>query len=869
MYMSIKLFLKRYLVVAVIIASFFLGGTVFAAGTDGAIDTNFNYSGGAPLAGANNGVTCIQVLSSGKVMIAGNFTSYDGVTLGYIARLNSDGTVDTGWNYSGGAPLAGFVGGGVSGMTVLPNGDILAVGNFTSYDGVSLSGHMAYINADGTITNTAGSFVANIGTGANAVTRGVGINPNTGADAGKVVFGGGGAVTTWDGNAAHDIVRVNANGVYDNTFNTNVGSTGFNGVVYQIGFQSNGGNSGGNRDKVIAAGGSTTVEGHTIRGIARLNENGSYDTTWNPSGAGTNGTVYTMEVMPDDTVWIGGSFYTYNGVTTGNLIHLSADGVPLTGVTTPVWTPGTGAYGPSGSGVAGGEVDAVYAQPNGKLLIAGYRFVGYNGSTVGYIARINADGTLDTTFNNGAGTGFTTVPIYDAAGGGRDYYNSYGTIFLPSGNALVGIGSTGYAFNGVTTTGIGNFIALQTDSANPVISAVSIASNNTNTAYAKSGDTVTLSFTSNHPLTGSTATLGGSSVTPSCVAGTGVTVNCTATLTVTGGAPVADGVVAFSISVTTVGGTTVTPVTATNDSSSVTVLRATPATPSVSVTSPTNNTTPGITGSCTTGDGVTVAVAGQTLTTTCASSAYSVTPTAIADGSYTVSVTQTDAAGNVSTAATTPLVIDTVAPVVTISTPTNTQPIGASTISGTCESGYNVLVLGTGFTPNSGTILCVSGGYSYSITITGATTFSVSETDGAGNTTSATGNTTVPAGINPIWSLSVNVSTGSGATSGGSSGMITPPVSVNGVGGITFTKKQFLKNLVLRMSDPDVTELQRFLNSHNYVLVTTGAGSPGYETKIFGLATKKALIKYQQAKGIIPAIGNLGPVTRALINTEL
>jgi len=66
----------------------------------------------------------------------------------------------------------------------------------------------------------------------------------------------------------------------------------------------------------------------------------------------------------------------------------------------------------------------------------------------------------------------------------------------------------------------------------------------------------------------------------------------------------------------------------------------------------------------------------------------------------------------------------------------------------------------------------------------------------------------------------------------------------------------------------EVKALQQFLNAHGYTVSTSGAGSVGNETTKFGPATKAALIKYQKAKGITPAVGYFGAKTRAAINAE-
>ena len=59
--------------------------------------------------------------------------------------------------------------------------------------------------------------------------------------------------------------------------------------------------------------------------------------------------------------------------------------------------------------------------------------------------------------------------------------------------------------------------------------------------------------------------------------------------------------------------------------------------------------------------------------------------------------------------------------------------------------------------------------------------------------------------------------------------------------------------------------LQQFLNTHGFPLATSGAGSPGNETTLFGALTKAALIKFQRVNSIRPAVSCFGPLTRAFI----
>jgi hypothetical protein len=78
----------------------------------------------------------------------------------------------------------------------------------------------------------------------------------------------------------------------------------------------------------------------------------------------------------------------------------------------------------------------------------------------------------------------------------------------------------------------------------------------------------------------------------------------------------------------------------------------------------------------------------------------------------------------------------------------------------------------------------------------------------------------------------------------------------------------FQTNLTTGSLGSEVKALQEYLNAHGYTVSTSGAGSSGNETTTFGAGTRTALIKYQKANGITPAVGYFGAVTRAAINSN-
>ncbi len=80
---------------------------------------------------------------------------------------------------------------------------------------------------------------------------------------------------------------------------------------------------------------------------------------------------------------------------------------------------------------------------------------------------------------------------------------------------------------------------------------------------------------------------------------------------------------------------------------------------------------------------------------------------------------------------------------------------------------------------------------------------------------------------------------------------------------------RFTSNYAIMDINMDIVNLQVFLNRVGFPVTTSGYGSQGLENKRFGPATQAALIKFQKDKGIKPAVGYLGPITRNKINEIL
>jgi uncharacterized delta-60 repeat protein len=313
---------------------------------DGSLDNSFN-----PGSGANNPVRSMAVQADGKLLIGGQFTMVNGVARNYIARLNSDGSLDTGFN-----PSAND---GVYSMALQADGKLLIGGGFYTVNGVARN-RIARLNSDGSLDT---SF--NPGTGANSSVYAVVIQQD-----GKVVIGG--YFTSVSGVGRKNIARLNSDGSMDVGFDPGTGTTS---EVYAVAVQPNG--------KLVIGGDFLGVNGVNHTYIARLNADGSLDAGF--SGTGANSSVYAVVIQQDGKVVVGGSFTTLNGVARNSIARLNSDGSVDT-----AFNPGTG---------ANSYAYSMTLQADGKLLIGG-NFTAVNGVMRNRIARLHtgdadADGIED------------------------------------------------------------------------------------------------------------------------------------------------------------------------------------------------------------------------------------------------------------------------------------------------------------------------------------------------------------------------------------------------------------------------------------------------------------------------------------------
>ncbi|MBX2912300.1 MAG: T9SS type A sorting domain-containing protein [Cyclobacteriaceae bacterium] len=169
---------------------------------DGTIDNSFNSQ-----IGANSTINSVAIQGDGKILIAGNFTSYEGTNINRIARLNSDGGLD-GTFYPGTGAT-----GEVRSVVVQADGKIVLGGYFYAFNGTGQN-YIVRLNDDGSVDNT-------FNTGALGGVEVVGVRSD-----GKIIVGGQGL-----------FIRLNPDGSPDNSLSV---GTGPDGKILATAFQPDG-----------------------------------------------------------------------------------------------------------------------------------------------------------------------------------------------------------------------------------------------------------------------------------------------------------------------------------------------------------------------------------------------------------------------------------------------------------------------------------------------------------------------------------------------------------------------------------------------------------------------------------------------------
>jgi uncharacterized delta-60 repeat protein len=322
------------------------------------LDSSFNPESDGP-------VFALALQADGKILVGGSFANLSGQPRSSLARLGADGSLDGSFNPG--------TDGDVLSIVAQIDGSTLVGGGFSHLAGQPRAG-IGRLNADGSL-----DFVFAPVAGAYNYSVGYSVASLAAQADGSILVGG--VFGSLSGQGADCLGLVDAYGTPE--------------AALQVGGWGPGNGSFSHIDALavqadgkILAGGLyvSSWSGATVNGLLRLNPDGSLDTGFSPV---VDGPVNALAVQPDGAILAGGSFTTLDGQSCPGMGRLNADGTVDSEFITGV----------SGSNAS---VSSLVLQTDGKILVGG-SFSALGGQSRANIGRLNADGTVDSLFNPGAG----------------------------------------------------------------------------------------------------------------------------------------------------------------------------------------------------------------------------------------------------------------------------------------------------------------------------------------------------------------------------------------------------------------------------------------------------------------------------------
>jgi uncharacterized delta-60 repeat protein len=341
-----------------------------------------------PGPGPDGEIRDLALQADGGILVAGRFSSFDGVPRRGLVRLRSNGKLDY---------QKADVYGAIDALALQPDGHILIAGDFNAVNGI-MRPRIARLEA-----NLALDPMFYTGEGPDGEVFSVVMDRNN-------IFLTGAFQHIGDANLS-GVARLDAEGRVDPTFQTGGGTDGpvlaaalvdkdkiliggnfhnyhGTGRFYMCAILGSGKVSGIYRrhvrggpvrvivlqpdGKILIAGEFEALHNTRFKGIARLNPSGTVDAGFNP-GAGVDRTVETIAVQKDGKILIGGDFTSVDGVPRDHLARLNPDGSL------------DSAFDPRGFGAG---VRKVLVQPDGRILVAG-QFTSVEGVSRAKLARLN------------------------------------------------------------------------------------------------------------------------------------------------------------------------------------------------------------------------------------------------------------------------------------------------------------------------------------------------------------------------------------------------------------------------------------------------------------------------------------------------
>lgn len=195
-----------------------------------------------------------------------------------------------------------------------------------------------------------------------------------------------GYFTEYRGKRAPGLIRLKGKGKRDKSFKPGSGPNGPVTSIIPL-----------NDGKLLIGGNITTYGGQAVGNLARINADGSLDTSYQP--AGFNDQVSAMALLRDGSLLVAGFFTSYGSqAVTGGLVKLKPDATLDTSFAAP-------------ADLQPGSVQSLLKLKNGKALVGG-TFPSYGSSSGGGLVQVNSDGSVDSEFDVGSGFGSAVGGVY-------------------------------------------------------------------------------------------------------------------------------------------------------------------------------------------------------------------------------------------------------------------------------------------------------------------------------------------------------------------------------------------------------------------------------------------------------------------------
>jgi len=284
--------------------------------------------------------------SDGKILIGGSITRVGGVARRYLARLNVDGSLDSGFKPE--------INGLVRALAVQADGRVIVGGDFSRVNGTTRP-FVARLNPGGTLDT---GFAPALEDSCRAVV----IQPNA-----RIVVGGLGYLR-----------RYTEAGAVDNTFTA---PDVLSRRIYALALQADG---------KILVGGNIEVP---RRGLMRLQPSGSLDAEFVSE---LDAPVRVVKVLPDDKIMVGGDFANSNNIPTPFVSRLASNGFRDGGFSPLLGSEGIGA---TEDGFPGAVRDIQLLEDGGYLVVGDVAFLGAGGATRQRMAKYSSSGSLVLSVN--------------------------------------------------------------------------------------------------------------------------------------------------------------------------------------------------------------------------------------------------------------------------------------------------------------------------------------------------------------------------------------------------------------------------------------------------------------------------------------